>query len=395
MRQPKLSLLVLSCGLLLFARACGGDHTAADDASGPDASAGNGGTSAGGGGGTKPAVTAGGANDQGEGGIAGAVGGEAGATSDAPLTLFTGVGQPTGIALSATEVYWADEADNSISRCPKTGCGGSAPTVVVSTFAPRGIALHGTELYWITTRSADGGTGGTVEKCTLGACSAARIVDLDAGQAGGPYGSVGLAVDDQRFYLSGGPSLVTCPLSGCGATKGQLGGIFHGPIFGIAVDSSTAYLGKGLGGLDGCPLAGCSVPADESVLVPTPQTLAVALDDSNVYWSEYQFVDFPVLRTGELDGAIRSCPKAGCDLATAKVLAAGLILPYAMAVDDEHLFYTDNRNGTVERIPKTDFAHQCALNHLAACDACTGVVRCDNSCSTPCGEAGAGGATGN
>ena len=44
MRQRKLSLLVLSCGLLLFARACGGDPPAAHDATGPDASAGNGGS---------------------------------------------------------------------------------------------------------------------------------------------------------------------------------------------------------------------------------------------------------------------------------------------------------------------------------------------------------------
>jgi hypothetical protein len=128
------------------------------------------------------------------------------------------------------------------------------------------------------------------------------------------------------------------------------------------------------------------------VLVPTPYLLAVALDDTNVSWSEYQFVYFVVPPTPELDGAIRTCPKSGCDLANAKVLAAGLIRPYAMAVDDENLFYTDNRNGTVERIPKTHSAQRCVLNHLAAYDTCTGLVRCDDSCSTPCGEAGAGGA---
>jgi hypothetical protein len=75
-------------------------------------------------------------------------------------------------------------------------------------------------------------------------------------------------------------------------------------------------------------------------------------------------------------------------VASAKVLAAGFIGPYAMAVDSANLFYTDYRNGRVERIPKNDFAHTCIANHFDPCGACAGALRCDGTCTNSCNEAG-------
>src|SRR6185369_18101421 len=155
---------------------------------------------------------------------------DANSTNDAAsgaLTIVTGAGKPTGIALSATAVYWADEAMGTISTCPKTGCGATAPTIVVSTPAPRGIALRGTTLYWSSPGQTDGATGPAIKKCTLGACAANQIVDLGFTSAGGPFGTVGVAADDQRVYSVGGPVIATCPVAGCGdAGRSQLGSIF-------------------------------------------------------------------------------------------------------------------------------------------------------------------------
>jgi hypothetical protein len=158
-----------------------------------------------------------------------------------------------------------------------------------------------------------------------------------------------------------------------------------GPLFGVAVDSTSAYTGRGFGGLDTCPLSGCSSPEDETRIIDTPPTLAIALDATNVYWSEYYLLN----SSPDFDGAIRTCPKSGCAIGSAKVLAAGSMEPYAIAVDDANLYYTDYRNGRVERISKTDFGHACVVSHLSACEACAARIKCDGVCSPTCGEAGA------
>src|SRR5262249_22612325 len=162
------------------------------------------------------------------------------------------------------------------------------------------------------------------------------------------FGYLGIAVDDERFYVVGGPVAAACPLAGCGDAGVEQLGNWRGPIFGIASDGKTAYLAGYNRGVSDCPLSGCSSPEDEAVLASTcPATMGAAVDSTNVYWSEYSF--FNVLAPS-FDGAIRTCPRSGCDLASTKVLAAGPIGPYAMAVDETSLYYTDYRNGRVERI---------------------------------------------
>jgi hypothetical protein len=304
------------------------------------------------------------------------------APGDQPLTIFASAGAPTGIALTDTAVYWADEAMGTISTCPKTGCSGSAPTVVVTTPAPRGIAIRGDQLYWIT---AGGGTGDAsapagIAKCTLGACTA---VDLGALSAGGPFGNVALAATDTTLFFSGGPDVVTCSVGSC-TTGNHLQSAPFGPIFGLALDATRVYMAGSFAGLRACPLAGCS-GATEATLVMQPSLMASTVDGDSFYWSEWSL--FAASQPGT-DGAIRSCPLAGCGTAPAKVLAAGLIGPYAMAVDATSLYFTDHRNGRVERIPKSGSGASCVPAHYASCSACAGVVRCDGSCSAIC-DAGA------
>jgi hypothetical protein len=294
------------------------------------------------------------------------------------LTIFASAGAPTGIALTDTAVYWADEAQGTISTCPKTGCGANAPTVVVTTPAPRGIAIRGNQLYWIT---AGGGTGDVaapagIGKCTLGACTP---VDLGALSASGPFGNVGLAANDTTLFLSGGPDVVTCSVGACN-TGGHLQSTLAGPIFGLAVDATRVYMAGAFAGLRACPIAGCSAPT-EPTLVMQPSLMAAAVDSDSFYWSEWALFSAGVPTT---DGAIRSCPLAGCGSTPATVLAAGLIGPYAMALDTTSLYFTDHRNGRVERIPKSGTGQSCAATHYASCGGCGGVVRCDGSCSPVC-----------
>ena len=52
------------------------------------------------------------------------------------------------------------------------------------------------------------------------------------------------------------------------------------------------------------------------------------------------------------------------------------------------MFYTDARNGRVERTPKDDGNHVCAANALATCEACAGYVQCKGTCSASCADSG-------
>jgi hypothetical protein len=308
--------------------------------------------------------------------------------STGPITIATGLKKPTGIALSASDVYWADETDGTISTCPKTGCGQSSPAIVVSAQArPHGIALHGSFLYWVI--QGDANTPTTTYRCALSAgggprtCRVMDIVDLGL-HAPGPVNGVGIAVSDERVYVAAGtPSIPSCPVTGCGdAGQTFLDGV-SGPKFGVALGATGVYYTREFGEVGVCPLDGCK--PSPTVLVHTTFPFAIAVDNERLYWSNYN----PY--SPGADAAIRTCPLAGCSVASSQVLAAGQLGPYAIAVDDDSIYYTDALNGRVERKPKNDFAHQCIANHLAACEACAGVVQCDGSCSASCFDGGSDG----
>src|SRR5450432_3548348 len=270
-----------SLALLLVLGACGDDTAGDEPGAGSDAASGHDAlttdassiSNAGGGAGS----SGGAANSGGASGTGGESGSQVGdgavvdvrSMSDAntgPITIAAGQGKPTGIALSAALVYWADELNGTILSCPKTGCAGAPSVVVASTPSPRGIALRETTLFWVTGADPDSGLPQATKRCTLGACGAAQIVDIGI-ISGGPLGNVAIAADDQRVYVSGGPQVVTCPVGGCGDAGLTRLGIFGGPIFGVAVGPATLYMARPLRGVASCPLSGCSSIEDETSLV--------------------------------------------------------------------------------------------------------------------------------
>jgi hypothetical protein len=108
----------------------------------------------------------------------------------APVTLTSGSGQPTGIALCGDSVCWGGfagfaGAGGAIMTIPKAG--GTPTTLVSGSTAPAGVAADSTTVYWTDSM------GGTVMKIST---SGGTPVTLASGQDG----PTGIAVDATNVY---------------------------------------------------------------------------------------------------------------------------------------------------------------------------------------------------
>jgi hypothetical protein len=229
----------------------------------------------------------------------------------------------SGIALDATSVYWVDAGcpgdggpcERAVLKVPLGG--GALGTVV--TGSPGDVAADGTNVYW-TDSSA-----GTVMKVPAGGGAAVTLVS-------GQPGAGRILVDSTSVYWTAGGQLLSAPLAGGAATTlasanpnslalgtsfifwtddsaGAVMSVGHhgGPVIplvtgltnpaGIAVDSAAVYwtmpgtmctnsADGGVtcnGGVMKCSLAGCGGPP--TTLASGQAALAIAVDDTSVYWT--------------------------------------------------------------------------------------------------------------
>ncbi len=283
--------------------------------------------------------------------------------------------KPTGIALSATDVYWANEAEGTIVRCPKTGCKTEIATVVSGQFGIKGIALHGFTLYWSTT--TDVGVRATFKKCSLDHCGTVEDAEPAPESA---VGAFGVAAGPAGVFLAAHVALRRCDLGGCADSGSHTIATADG-IRGVALGSRVYFTTLGKKTVSSCPHTGCVSSADEQVLVGNlAHPLGIAVDTERAYWTQTES------ETAGAGGTIRSCPLSGCTLADARLHAEGESFgPYALAVDEDYLFYTDRANGQVVRIPKSSVrAPSCSPLFYAACEACRGgAIDCQGGCSCP------------
>ena len=287
--------------------------------------------------------------------------------------IATGQNEPTGIALSGTEVYWASRTDGTVVKCPKSGCGSAGPSVVVSGQPGlQAIALHGSMLYWTTLD--DAGTASSVMKCDVAACGSGTPAEPNPGPRGlfGPYG---IAANADRLFVGAWMQLLSCPIGGCGADTATIHASGAG-IMNVALNATDIYFVRwGGASISRCAIDGCS--GTETTLVAGARSpLAFAIDDENLYWSVYDYRG-----TNELGGAIRSCPLAGCEVTASRLLAAGRIGAAGIAVDPTDLYYTDHMNGQVVRLAKNSTTDLCDPGLLLGCGSCGGLTRCDGMCS--------------
>jgi hypothetical protein len=277
-----------------------------------------------------------------------------------PVFTIAQVAKPTHIAVSGNDVYFASEADGAgaISKCSKDGCGTNAPAVVVPGLLP-GIAMtiRGSTLYWCAYPDPlPQGPWHACRSCTLdalGACTNIQVINTNYSNPA-PF-----AVDDQQLYVISSSLITTCPISGCGTVLTYLRPRHGYPsIAGIQVRASTLYFGSrplghspaldtegSVGAIYSCPASACNGGAT-LVAADAMFPFAIAVDDERLYWSSWRGLYYSRFAT------IRSCPRSGCHTAQSTLIVSGEMWPYGIAVDETHLYFTDYIGGRVLRVPK-------------------------------------------
>jgi hypothetical protein len=154
----------------------------------------------------------------------------------------------------------------------------------------------------------------------------------------------GVALGSTNLYWvsndTGGNALVqSTPLSGGSVSKlGATTGTALVPL-GMAINATSiyfvAYVSGGGGGLFQLPIAG-GTPSEVWTAGPTGYPYDVAVDGSNVYWT-----DFGV---GKTDGAVYSMPLGG---GTVTTMASGIGGPRQLAVDSANVYFTAYNEGLV------------------------------------------------
>jgi hypothetical protein len=150
-----------------------------------------------------------------------------GASSD----IETGLTATRGLAINATNIYWADLTTGKVQTCALAG--GAITDVVTGLTSPNGVALDGTYVYWIC------GTGGSglLQKYPLAGGSVSTVVQSIAYPCG-------VAVDGAYVYFgqnTTGGSVARASIGSSSAAGGQALATSQDYVRLICVDDSTIY----------------------------------------------------------------------------------------------------------------------------------------------------------
>jgi hypothetical protein len=154
------------------------------------------------------------------------------------VTLASGRTMPSGVAVDAENVYWADAWNpGTVSRVPKGG--GAVSPIASNQFYPRFVAVDANDVYWVN--QGDGSSANaTVAKCAVSGCAAPTTV------ASGQTFASGLAIDETNAYWANANTgtIVKCALGGCGSAPTKLASGLQSP-WSVAGDRSAVYFTQG------------------------------------------------------------------------------------------------------------------------------------------------------
>jgi len=240
---------------------------------------------------------------------------------------------PGGIAIDATNVYWAN-GDGDVLACAKAGCGGSPTTLATGqAFGVENdcIAADGINVYWATPNLVTdaGPPNGTIVKCAASGCGGAPTV-LASGQTPSAVALGCLGVDANTVYwvswgdAAGTDSVRSCAIDGCGDAPSTLvSGL--GGANSLAVDGTNVYV-EDVAGVYQCSVTGCG---NTPTYLGANAALQLTYDGSNVYWSN-----------NTLYGFIYSCAIGGCGGAPTVVVPT-VYNPISIALGPTTVYWSD------------------------------------------------------
>jgi len=274
---------------------------------------------------------------------------------------------PTGIAVDATQVYWATTAstcDSGLIRSfPKAG--GVVATLADGQANPRALIVDATSVYWYNgcgtgvLRSAPLGGGPAHDYPTqIAVAEDARVLAADSRnlyfndygvlgipKAGGAQFVIddtdfvyGLAADDRGVYwlgpIGGGPAMAVFAYPAGATAPTQLVMEEVGEAF--AMDTGWLYFYGA--GIQRVPRGGGPV---ETLLAGPVSAGDIAVDGTSLYWAE----GYP---SGSSYAIHRMPAGGGADT----VIAKGDGWVYRLAVDEHCVYWTNPGAGTVETVAK-------------------------------------------
>jgi hypothetical protein len=303
-----------------------------------------------------------------------------------PTLIASGQKQPFGVAVDGTSIYWGNQGDGTIVKCPLAGCGGTPPQVIASGQSyPEAVHVQGNYVYWIN-------FFGSLQRCPITGCGDAGVESYPA------TAGAGFAVDSNNVYWTefNAGTLLSCPLGGC--TKGAV--LYQGVkglTYGVALDATTIYLMNALSGeVLAVPMTGVPDGGSARLIATSSDPSYIAVGAGQVYWDSLaagsSVQALPVSATadagiaptivatnmphaagmtfdsvcgtlywtanglstadgGRAGGGVFRCPAAGCGDASAQRFGVDNEVWFA-AVDDGYVYWADEIGGNVWRVAK-------------------------------------------
>jgi hypothetical protein len=252
-----------------------------------------------------------------------------------PTTFAQNLGnRPYGIATDGTDIFWTNwEPPGNVVKCSTGGCGGNPTSLGSNLGQPWGIAVDNTTVYF-----TDNGTKTYV--CAKGGCNNTPTAVTTVN---GSYPKM-LAIDANNTYWmnSWSPTNATvtkCAIGGCGNNPTILASGLKVPGA-ITVDATDVYWVDLNGTVSKCSINGCG--NNPTVLVSgLTITLdsGIVVDGTNVYFMT--------------DTAIAKCALGGCGNKPTTIVTRNVNQPIGdLAIDSVAIYWTENIAGTVSKVAK-------------------------------------------